>query len=63
MCIIDFTTHCKEKVWSSDGRRYFKKFRCAFCGKCFSKKRSFSIVDGGKSCEECDETEIREARK
>lgn len=61
MCIIDFSTYpmSKEKkklerIWNSKGKRYkCARFLCEFCGK-FVHGNSYSVVDGGKSCKECD---------
>jgi formylmethanofuran dehydrogenase subunit E len=41
-------------IWDSNGKRYkVPRFRCNFCGE-IKRGESYSIVDGGMSCEQCD---------
>jgi hypothetical protein len=61
--IIDFSHQTTEKRWSSKGKRYFKRFKCGFCGKTYGKNKSYSIVDGLKSCEVCDDIELKAGEK
>ena len=43
-----------DKIWNS-GKKRFKvsRFRCSYCDK-IKKGQSYSVVDGGQSCIECD---------
>jgi len=42
------------KIWQSNGKRFIvARFRCNFCGR-IKKGSSYSVVDGGKSCQRCD---------
>ena len=61
MCLINFSTTPKtkeqkrlKKIWSSGLKRFkVSRFKCNFCDK-IKKGQSYSVVDGRKSCLDCD---------
>lgn len=62
MCMPIFSSGPKKwpkingkPTWCSNGKRFKAvRFRCAFCWL-VKHNETYSIVDGGKSCKQCDE--------